>query len=198
MKRKDAEIPLKGFYEDAPASVLTPSQRRYLLGETEKDTAQARAIDSRIRSRIVAAFHDLNIVWRVVPEEEIQKMRRDEYDDPPLQREALAAWLYRLQPNNPINATPTETSPEDRDRATGKVERDISVGVQQVIEHYEGVDVSVETAVSIERSESLEELAEGDLTELSREQLLTLLQERVISDEEYGEAVREKISAESV
>jgi hypothetical protein len=196
MDREEILTPVTELYEDDPPSaVLTKGQRRYLAGETDKTDQQALAIDNRIRSRLTAALTDLSLIWRTLPEEEIEKIRPDPGEQS-LPTDALAAWLYRLEPENAaVKADLIEdASPEDRDRRAEWVEGDVSRGVRKVIEHHEGVDATVEASVSVDRGVSLEELADGDLSELDRDQLTTLLRERLISDAEFGEAVRARIS----
>jgi hypothetical protein len=188
--------PLSEVYaDDAPAAILTRAQRRYVLGETDKTIEQQRAIDSRIRNRLVAALNDLSVIWRAIPQSEIEKIR-PEPGEQSLPIDSLAAWLYRLQPENAtLEADLLEdASPGDRDRRAAWVEGDVSDGIRKVIEYHEGVDATVETSVSVDRGVSLEELADGDLSELDREQLTTLLRERLITDAEFGEAVRGIIS----
>lgn len=183
------------YADDAPAAVLTKSQREYVLGETDYTKNQARAVESRIRNRLQAALYDFALVWRVLPEEEVEKIR-PESGELSFPTDALAAWLYRLQPENATVEADLieEASPENRDRRAEWVEGDVSSGIRKVIEHHEQKAASVETSILVEREVSLDELAEGDLTELSRERLTTLLREEKISAEEYGEAIQARLS----
>lgn len=193
MERSDRLSDIAEKYdEDAPAAVLTTSQREYVLGENDYTGNQARAIESRIRNRLKAALYDFELIWRALPDEEIRKMlsERDE-EIPPYS--ALASWLYRLQPENtsvvPDFVEDEEDTSEDYDYRAQWTAREVSKGITKAIEHREEVAATVRTSIEVERDVSLDELAERDLTKLSGDRLKTLLRTGKITPEEYGEVV---------
>lgn len=62
-KRTDEPYSLDEL-EDLPASVLTPTQREYLYGESDKDGSAERALRARIRRRVNAGVLDLMVAGR--------------------------------------------------------------------------------------------------------------------------------------
>jgi len=74
MVNKDNPLtPIAERYEEgAPAAVLTKSQRSYVLGEKDLTDKQARAVQSRIRRRVETALYDIALLWRVLPDEELE------------------------------------------------------------------------------------------------------------------------------
>jgi hypothetical protein len=191
----------EGYGDDPPASILTTSQREFLFGERELEGAQARAMERRIRERIRVGFWDLLYLARYYPLGEIEKTRPDSGETvPPFH--ALAGFLYYLQPEDGLvgedmeRIEGEETEPLDsveRDRRASWAESDVERGIRTAIRQREGVTADVDVSITVERDESLEELAEQDLTDLSRETLDDLLIGGAISKEEYGQAVSEKL-----
>jgi hypothetical protein len=193
------EVPFRSFAEgygdDPPAAVLTTAQREYFFGEKEFEGGSERAVKRRIRQRIQAALWDLLLLSRAYPEEEMKKIRSDDGEFS-LPTKGLAAFLYSLQPEKgPITADFIDgKDPTGRDRRAEWTEGDVSRGITYAIQHREGTDVDVETSITVDRGEHLEELAEGDLSKLSRDQLDALLYTGTIDREEYARANERRLN----
>lgn len=174
------------------ASVLTPKQRDYLNAPIEDNPdAAERAMRSRIRERIEASFQDYLLLTATYPDDELEKIFSDEL--PP--QEAVIAFLYAAQPENGMiaeDAIEGESS-EGVDRQGRWLESKVSRGIERSIALREGVDADVECSIAIERTEDLEELAKGDLSELPRDKLDRLLVTKTISREEYGKANEQRL-----
>jgi hypothetical protein len=183
------------YDSDPPASVLTTAQREYLLGQRALEGGGERAVKRRIRQRIEYALVDLLLLADVCPDKELEKVRPDT-GERTLPTQALAAFLYRMQPENAGIAEDfiESQTPSDRDRRAAWVESDVSRGIESMIQKWEGVDADVETSITVERGEDLETLADRNLSELSRDQLDTLLYTGEIGTKEYGEAIKDQLT----
>lgn len=180
--------------DDPPAAVLTPTQREYLRGERSPDEASERAMQSRIRKRIRAGLSDFSLLVRTYPDEELRKIYSDDENRvEPL--EWLVGFLYFAQPESGMIAEDVfeDRDATTRDRRAAWLESTVKRGVKKAIEHREGIEADVDVSITVDRGEDLESLAEGDLSQLSRDQLDTLLQTRAISGEEYAEANKKRL-----
>lgn len=179
----------EGYGDDATAAVLTTTQRQYFLGEREIEGSGERALRRRIRKRIRAALWDLLLLSRTYPTKELEKVQTDDEGNIGPQH-ALAGFLYLLQPEDDviIEDIDEEVDPSPRDRRAAWTEINTSRGIKRAIEYREDVDADVDVSIELERKESLDELAEGDLSQLSRDQLDTLLVADKITHEEYAAA----------
>lgn len=188
-------------FDERTAAVLTPAQREYFFGEREPEDANLRAMKSRIRRRLRAACWDYSLLLRAYPDSEMEKFRtmpaplEDDDEDrlPPVP--ALAGFLYASQPDDGaiIEDVFDDGDPSARDRRAAWMETDVERGIAEAIHHREGIDADVEVSITVDRGESLESIAEGDLSQLPREQLDALLYTGTIDSEEYVDAVKQSL-----
>lgn len=183
------------YDDDTPASILTPAQREYFLGERHPNEGSKRALLQRVRKRVQASFFDVALLVHSLPSSEIEKIRPGEGEKvPPVK--ALAGLLYYMQPEDGLLLEEVTLGPEPdppRDRRAAWAENDIKRGIEQAIARREGADADVDVSITVDRGESLEELAEGDLTQLPRDVLDKLLYSGVIDGERYAEANRKRM-----
>ena len=183
------------FYEDAPASILTHSQREFLMGSRGDVTdSSERAMFRRIRQRIVTATWDLRLLVHAYPDEEMEKVRHEGT----ALTTPFAEFLYSWQPEDPllVEEVLSDDLPSGRDPRAAWVETAVSRGIERAIGYRESVDADVETAIDVERREDLDALADEKLHTLSRHQLDTLLSTGRITPEEYGRAVERQLGRE--
>lgn len=195
----DTDSPLASFtggYEDAPAAVLTPAQREYFVGERQVEGASERALLSRVRQRIRASSSDFSLLIREYTNNEFDKLRPE--GKRPHPTDSLAGFLYAAQPREGmiVEDVMGDDDPPNRDRRAAWMEKIISRGVEKAIEHREGRDSTVEVSIKVDREENLKDLAEGDLSRLSRDQLDSLLYTGTITRESYAEANKRRLNRE--
>lgn len=174
-------------YEDAPASVLTPTQREYFFGDGEPSESGKRALLRRIRQRITAGLWDFSLLVRTLPDEEIRKISDENPSGP---QDSAIGFFYAAQPRTGvINEDLIKGgNPTGIDRRARWMETKMERGIAYAISVREGVEADVDVSINVDRKQNLEELAEGDLADLSRDQLDTMLVAGIISRHEYAEA----------
>lgn len=178
--------------EERPSSLMTDRQRKFLRGESELSQSGDRAARRRIRERLQAALFDVSLIHSRLPLDDIDKAF-EEPDDPELGSSLpltntipdLIALLYIAFRNS-------ETSDSDSTHDGWFMEHNVETGIEHALNRlgvsWEVIDVDI----TIERGEPLDELADQELSSLSRDELKQLLIAGEIDSDEFAEAITEK------
>lgn len=177
------------YADDAPASVLTPTQREYLTGQKEPSEASERAMRHRIRERLVPAMLDFELLARNLPEEELEKIRPFE-GDKDLPKAGLTAWVYLMQPDY---ANENISEEKRVQRAATWTEHSVKNGIELALGERKDELAEVDVAIEIDRGEDLDAIAEQPLEELPRDTLDKLLTTDRITAEEYGTEIGRRL-----
>lgn len=183
-----------------PASVLTPAQRRYLARENggaeypngeEPSPAAKRAMRTRIRERLQTALLDFSHILEYADPDDISESFTplDEFkEETVIDRVGSAVpgvigVLY-------LGGLETEMKGVEVGQNEGwHFEGTVEAGIERALNRV-GVSVrNVSVNIDIDRGEDLDDLAEGDLSELSPRELRQLLLAEKITSEELGQAM---------
>lgn len=174
----------------ASNSILTQTQREYLLGKQYDKDDSERMTRRRIRQRLSAAMWDLNLIVNNLPIDDIEKSipKTDGVNDEeggfhPIEETnhkaiSLLYLAYRQR----------ETLPDHEDG--WHLEQLVDEGIRDALTRL-GVDAEkVEVDISIERGEELRALVDADdLDDVPDEMLLKLWKADDITQEEFFNAV---------
>jgi hypothetical protein len=184
-------------YPDVTASILTPAQRKYLLGEgdVKEGSSSERALRRRIRNRMMAGLSDLQILgdkWG----------GRD--------RTMVIEGLGEVSPTFLLNRT-TDTidflfslllEPEALAQLPGRVtsiepvfESTVESAVRRAVSRRGESLENVSVEITIDRGPAFSEYEDVDLVDIPRHILRQMQTVNEISDEEFARAVLAKKEA---
>ena len=184
-------------YPDVTASILTPAQRKYLLGEgdVKEGSSSERALRRRIRNRMMAGLSDLQILgdkWG----------GRD--------RTMVIEGLGEVSPTFLLNRT-TDTidflfslllEPEALAQLPGRVtsiepvfESAVESAVRRAVSRRGESLENVSVEITIDRGPAFSEYEDVDLVDIPRHILRQMQTVNEISDEEFARAVLAKKEA---
>jgi hypothetical protein len=170
--------------KDRSNSVLTDSQREYLRGDRSLSDSAERMARKRIRERLQAAIFDVGLIVSESPVEDIDDaLSMSDAAETPLLESAIQSLLVLLYLYHREQEDRTETK-HDGWLTARDVESGIKMALTKAGAGYEDVSVEIE----VERTRPVEELADGDLSDLSRDQLTEFLRAGVIDGDEFAEA----------
>jgi hypothetical protein len=172
---------------EEPASILTPTQRKYLKnGPEESPDASERAMRSRIRERVRQAFRDFSILFEYWPEEEREKvffnLRNEGLDEPIVDTIALLYGETKLG-GRFKNRLWRGVQKAER-RAAGSDELDVRTNFE-----VETIDtVNLEKAVEKYRREKYDEMTDGEMRSVFK----TLRRTGAVTPESLNESLQER------
>lgn len=174
-----------------PAAVLTQAQREYLRGKDISEDA-ARAYRGRIRERLQASIFDYSLIMRELSLDDLDEAFTEPVElepgvAPPIAN-ALPDIIALLYLVNRERETVDNENTHDGWVMEDKVETGIKNALVRLGVSYESVNADI----TVERGDSLETLAEGELASLPREKLLPLLMAGEIDSDEFAQAIAEQ------
>jgi len=195
--------------DDEQGALLTASQRKYIKGESdvEPGTSHARAVESRLRTRLRWGMYDFTLLLGHLAPEERKKVfeEKGEKDGEegllgttPLRTTIIdALGFFYLVLADFDDWWARQERWEERDRyavAAERFEELLSSGIARAFmsegESVEEINVDIE----IDRGESLSALADMPLEEHPEHVLNQLLEAGEITPTEYGEEQQKRIN----
>jgi hypothetical protein len=192
---------------DRGSAALTPAQREYLRGESdiENNSSRERAIRARLRERLRYSILDLALVQNSIEPDDLEGA----FEDPELtednyqniihifnQAASVFALMFDGLSRNSKYAHATTSDTEVDERMIEMFESYVSDGLEKMYNkrglNVEGIDVAIE----VDLGDSLTELAEHDLSTLSRDELDQLLYAGEITFDEYTNALEQVLGTE--
>jgi len=179
--------------------MLTQAQREYLRGEKEYKQSVEAEVQRRIRNRVRASVADLNELVEAGAAGDIDLAEALEVGDqrPPMW--ALPALLFLWTENNKIASRQLfsagdSPSEDDIERRTGKFDMEVCRGIEAVFDFAppEGVVYGVENELTIDIGPPPEEIPQDDIAALPQSVLSALLRRGQLSEQEYGEIMKER------
>lgn len=186
------------------SSVLTNSLRKYLLGEKEpSNKSEAR---SRIRDGLYMSVFDYHLMLNEMPIDEIRAALSEpekeitdiEVTDPEDQRPDLIQKFGKALPSvfGLIFIKLFSDAKGVENQPIGwEMELYIEHGIRRALNRMGESVTSVNVDIDIQLGESLEDIADSDLTELDHDTLSQLRKGGYISDEQFAEtwvAIKER------
>jgi len=178
-----------GIPDDRPSALLTPRQRDALRGESDLSERGERAARARIRKRLHASIFDLQLITSTLPLKDLDKAlsEPEEYESKPGSSPPLKNALFTLPALMYLSnrhSEPTANGQPDGWQTALTVEHGIELALTRMGVGYDSIDVEIQ----VERAESLEELAEGDLASYSPDRLTQLHRAGVIDSDQFAQA----------
>jgi len=172
--------------DSPPASILTPSQRQFLLGESDAADSARRAMRGRIRARVRAAVLDSRIILQHIDPEELSSA----FDPLGLLRktDVIADGIGFLYLSAVSMGMESVEGRGDRVAFAKSVED----GIRGALNRHDVSVKDVSVRIEIELGDPLDELAEGDLSEYSVPILQQLLITDKITPETFGEVIAKR------
>jgi hypothetical protein len=130
--------------DDAPASVLTSKQRRFLRGDEESTDSAGRAMRARIRERVHHGLLDFSLIFENLSDGDRQKVRDEAIHE---------------TPNHSLMARPTSAPADvaatlaflcDLHEDLPHFERTIEHAVERVFWHRDTPVANVETSIDVD------------------------------------------------
>lgn len=190
---------------DEQGALLTPSQRAYLTGdsEVEPESNNARAVESRIRTRLRWGMYDFILLLGHLSPEERAKVFAEKGGNEneegllgtnPIRNTIIDALGFFYLATSDLDGFWAQRDRwremNKHDAAAEKFAAFIQAGITRAFtiegENVENVDVNI----NIEPGESLSDLADGSLDELPENTLHQMLDAEEITPREYGEAMQ--------
>jgi hypothetical protein len=172
-------------------SVLTPSMRAYLKGESdiESGSSHARMVESRIRSRIRRGFMDCDLILRHLDTEDIQTALELDKDDHVLLDNGVSAAIGMIYLGY------IERGPIGESSEWGGFEKRAEKGIRMALNHLNASVKRVDVDVDVELGAAFGDMGDLDaeaLAEYSPSELLQALQAGAIDNEQFMVAMDAK------
>lgn len=179
---------------DFPTSVLTGRQREFLRGELDITPSAERSARQAIRERLHASVFDYSLINRS------QKLKLEDIDKAFAETvEPEAGAVLEVMGTIPDIIALLYTAHRDRETLDSEgthdgwqMEHFVETGIERALNRLGVSYETVDAEITVKRGESLEALADGELTSLSTGELKQLLIADEIDSEEFADAVSAK------
>lgn len=177
--------------DDRPSALLTDRQRKYLCDELDISQSGERAARRRIRERLQASVFDMSLIMRELSLDDVDKAFTD--PDPEAPRASISDTLPDLIALLYLADRESETIDNESTHDGWRMEDKVETGIKRALTHrLEAKVESVTADIIVERGDSLESLAEGDLAALSTDELTQLVMAGQIDSDEFAQAITAK------
>ena len=183
--------------EDRPPALLTTEQRKLLLNGYDLSKAKDRAKMSRVRKRIREAMKDFTLLHERIGVSEIRKtFAETETAEAPELGEYYPVEGGFVDALSFVYLAQNNTSTKNGDDEGWKFAHIAKHAIERAL-HKRGVVVrDVNVSVVTDTGPEFESLSSEDLSDLNREELLSMLKARQITEREYGVEIAKRESEE--